>query len=495
MSEFRKLLHHSSHYLTGRVAAIAVGFVSFPLFTQMMSVADYGILNLAQRVGVFLAGVGKLGLQHTLMRQYEERSKEPDGLRALVSTLVLGNLLILLPVLAVYCAVVLALQGWSLSSELTHPLLAVALLGAVRVVQSMAFALLRMEERTKLFNVLDVGNRVLTLAAVVALFLLWSKTPTVFLIGAAAAEGLLLAGTWFFLMRRDLVSWRYFNSPLLRESMVYSVPMLGYELSMVLLGSSDRPLIQYFLGSQDLGYYAAAVSLATYIGDALQSPLNLALFPICVRIFNEQGEQATARFLNRIVVYYAAASVVLIAATSASARDILVFLSGEKYLPAAPLLAPLVAGTMIYLAHTLFSIGLLLRKKPVVMVRVVFFSFLCKLALSLPLLPWLGLWGAVVATVAGYLMLLIWMWKSGRRCLEYRFPPLVAAKLIFGGVVALGVAWWVPPFGPRLLTIVVRSLVCAAVYGGILLAIEKEFRGLAKLIRDRIMERSPTPAK
>ena len=86
-----------------------------------------------------------------------------------------------------------------------------------------------------------------------------------------------------------------------------------------------------------------------------------------------------------------------------------------------------------------------------------------------------------MATVGGYLVMLIWMWKAGRKCLDYRFPPLVACKLIAGGGLGMAACWFLPEFGPRLLTITARTSLCLVVYCGFLYLSEEEFRTLGRL--------------
>src|SRR5262245_18008264 len=53
------------------LGSMVVGFFSFPLFTRLFSVADYGVLNLVQKYITFLIAFSKLGLQHAVLRFYD----------------------------------------------------------------------------------------------------------------------------------------------------------------------------------------------------------------------------------------------------------------------------------------------------------------------------------------------------------------------------------------------------------------------------------------
>ena len=53
-----------------------------------------------------------------------------------------------------------------------------------------------------------------------------------------------------------------------------------------------RPFfVQHFLGAQALGFYAAAYGIATYLQDVMMAPLQLALFPICMKVWASQGKR------------------------------------------------------------------------------------------------------------------------------------------------------------------------------------------------------------
>ena len=68
MTELRRLYKDSSHYLLGQVGIFLVGFVSFPVFTRVFSVPEYGLMSLALNTVALAVVFSKLGLQHSLVR-------------------------------------------------------------------------------------------------------------------------------------------------------------------------------------------------------------------------------------------------------------------------------------------------------------------------------------------------------------------------------------------------------------------------------------------
>ena len=45
-TEFASLLKHTGHYLTATLFVQAIGFISLPVMTRLLSVAEYGVLDL-----------------------------------------------------------------------------------------------------------------------------------------------------------------------------------------------------------------------------------------------------------------------------------------------------------------------------------------------------------------------------------------------------------------------------------------------------------------
>src|SRR4051812_2642486 len=93
MSAIKTLYRHSSHYMGGRLAVMLLGFISFPLFTRVFSVADYGAINLITNTILLLTVVSKFGFQHAVQRYYPESaaSPDPDKLRGYYATLFYGT--------------------------------------------------------------------------------------------------------------------------------------------------------------------------------------------------------------------------------------------------------------------------------------------------------------------------------------------------------------------------------------------------------------------
>src|SRR5271169_3489590 len=136
--ELRTLLRQAPHYLGGRVGVLLLGFVSFPLFTRLFSVADYGVMSLVAKVVATVTVLAKLGIQNSVVRFYHEHTsaKEPGALRRYFSTFLIGTMAIAAGVTALFIIITWGLPVSLVSLPLKKLFILASLLIFTRAVSS-----------------------------------------------------------------------------------------------------------------------------------------------------------------------------------------------------------------------------------------------------------------------------------------------------------------------------------------------------------------------
>jgi O-antigen/teichoic acid export membrane protein len=466
MSELRTLLRHASHYLGGRVALMLLGFVSFPVFTRVFSVSDYGTMSLVLKVILLLTVVGKFGLQNSVQRYYAEQAVADNAgvSRRYYSTLTVGAALTGLAATILFVLGLYLTPTGILSSSLHHLFLFASALIVIRSLQPSLIGFLRAEGKTKTYNGIEIGVRAASIALACSLLLLWKPTLSVFFGSTIAAETagvLVLLG---FLGRRHLfdlraVDWSYF-----REAAWFAFPLIGYELATVVLDSGDRLLVQHYMGAQPLGYYSAAYNVSTYVEEALMVPINLALFPIYMKLWVEKGEQATRAFLSRSLNAFLALAVGVVCLVLLTSRDVIVVLASRKFQESYKLLPVLVVGLLIYAVHIFLNASLLIHKKTATMTKLVVYACVFNIVLNVILIPRIGLQGAALATLFSYLFMVLLMARE-----SFRLLPLDISYLGFAGNLVAGAAGYFAARFIQLQNVVldaaIKSAAALVIYG------------------------------
>jgi len=479
MSALKTLYRHSSHYLGGRVAVMLLGFVSFPLFTRVFSVADYGTINLITNTVLLLTVVSKFGFQHAVQRYYPESAgaADPNTLRRYYSTLFYGTAIFAVVLSLFFGASVFFGTARFLGITATGTLLLACALVMIRSLRSMQMNLMQMENKTRLFNGMDILQKALSIAVICALLFLWKKTVFALFLGLVAVEGVILIQYLPVLARRNLLSPAMFDSAFLRAALRFSFPLMLAEISWVVLDSGDRFFIQHYLGAQPLGFYAAAYGIAIYLQDVMMQPLQLALFPICMKVWNSEGKKATQEFLSRSLDQFMLAAVAVVCVAIVTSHDVIVLLASKKFQQAYTLLPFLVIGLVLSAVTIYFRPGLLIHKRASKIAAATFYASVLNIALNIVLLPRIGLVGAAIATMVSYLGIVMFLGFESLRVLPFKLEPLALLRYVAVGAAVSWLAAKLPIETPWIAAVTKAALIFVF-YAAILFLIDARVRGL-----------------
>lgn len=484
--ELKKLLKHSSHYLAGLVGSLALGFVSFPIFTRVFSVADYGTIDLVQKILLLLIAFSKMGLQNSALRFYDARSfgLDPEAGRRYYSTMFFGMAFTATAVTVLFMAGV----GLARGSVIDKPIAALLLLGSglifLRAMESVLWSFLRIEERTKAYNVTTVALKASTIGAV-CLFLLWvGPSASTFFWGAIAVEVVLVATMSLLLFRRGVLNLSRFDSVLFRTAVAFGLPLILYEVASVALITGDRLLVRHYLGAEALGLYSVAYGLSFYLNDLLIAPLNLALLPIYMRLWTSEGRERTIEFLSVGLDWFLMAAAGVFALALVTSRDGVTLLASSKYHAAASLMPMLVASLLIYTTHVFLSAGLLIQKRTGTMARLLVYSAAVNIGLNCVLLPRIGLQGAAIATLVSYSVCVLLLGRASFKLLPLRIPLSGPPKYAVAALAAAGAASRLE-LGSAILNLASKSAVVVIVYLGVLYLLDSRVRTLTSKLLPR----------
>lgn len=491
MTELKKFYQHSSHYLLGQVGFYVIGFVSFPIFTRIFSVSEYGLISLTLNTIAIATVFSKMGLQQSVLRFYPEytRNSGADARKRYYSTLFWSA-----TVIGAAATVVLMLGLWGVPSQWLSPtlrklMLLAAVLVLVRAMFSIVMNFWRAEGKTTAYNLVSVGTKAGTVAAICILLFTWRRTPVAFFVGTIAVELVLLVWVVIVLCRRDLLSFGTFETHFFKLAVAFGLPFIGYELAALVLDTGDRFLVEYFLGAKQLGYYAAAYNISSYIQQCFAVPLNLAAFPIYMGVWVNKGKEETQAFLSRGLDHFLLIAFCLLGGVVVTGRDAIVILSTEKFQDAARLLPTLVAGLLIYSLGIYLNAGMLIHKKTYAMARFITYSCVINMLLNVWLIPRMGLQGAAVATLLACAFLMALMgWKS-HQVLPLRFNFMGMLRYALAASAAAFVSMAVDLHRP-VFNFLVKGTLFVLLDAGFLWLIDSSFRKLASggvtLLRARL---------
>lgn len=472
------LAKHSSHYALGSGLVTLASLISFPLLTRILSVDEYGTLSLIGAVLLLFTGLGKLGMQHSIVRFQAEVSagKRPVDEAGYVTTVLVGlGITGLLGSAAMAITSLVVPEGWWNNAQVATLLLPVSAFILVRALDSGVINLLRAQQRSVAYNVYVVLKKYFALIAALGVMFLFVPHLRGFYLGTFVAEALVTIVAIAYLSRLRHTSIAGFSIPTFQAMLAFGIPMIAYELSGIILNLGDRYVIQAVMGSEAVGQYSAAYNLCEYLQLMLMSSLAQAVSPIYLKMWEEKGDEETRQFIERTLRFYVLGGVAVLAGASAVGADVLVLLASEKYRAGGVVIPYVVAGMLISGAIPIFAAGLYIHKQNYLMIPFVFASAVLNIALNLWLLPKIGLLGAGIATLVGYSFLALCCWWIGVKRFRVKLPIWETVKF---GLLALAMYVIVMQISTEnaILTMLLKVLAGVAIYVAAIAAFDRQVR-------------------
>ncbi|MBI3273479.1 MAG: lipopolysaccharide biosynthesis protein [Planctomycetes bacterium] len=438
----RALFANAVLYALGDVLVKAINFFMLPLYTRVLTPADYGTLALVQQAATWAALFFGLGTAGALQRFYPTYEKVPGGLSRLIGSLATYSALVNLLGLGLACLVGDTVCRLTLvhGEGLFFPYMALGLLGAyLYTYPNLNLGVYAMEEAPVRYTTYRLVTFALSFSFI-CFGLLYLKAGAVGLLGGQAAAACLI---WLYFLgvtaRRYGFHWDW---AILRQLLGYGAKLLPYSFLCAFLSGCDRYVLERFAPEG-----LTAVGLFD-VGQKFVMPLEVALFafgqsfsPRGYRLL-ARGNDAAREYCSRVLpgAFLVVSVVVLLACLFVP--PVIRLLLPASYSQAA---AVACAVLPYQLCRPIFIVLTLpvFYHSPTRLWRLTVLPGLFVMALDLALVPRLGALGAAMGTVLSGLFVLVLAQRLARR---HYVPTLLSRPLagaLLGFSLAYGLDRWV----------------------------------------------------
>lgn len=318
--------------LVGRTWSSLLGILFVPLYLKFMGIESFGLVGFYTTLQGVL-GLLDLGIGSTMTRELARLSAVEDSAsrqRDLVRTLeIIYWLIALLSGLAVTCLAPQIAHHWVSSQDLSPDTVesAVRIMG-IAIALQFPFSLyqggLMGLQRQVLVNavLLVVG----TLRAGGAVLVLWLVSPSITaFMGWQALSNMSGSLACMVLLWRALPIHHkraVFSRSLISEVWRYAAAIFANALIGVVLTQLDKVILSKMLTLKMFGYYSLASTVASAVW-VLIVPLNNAVFPRFVQLYESQDETELARLLHSSSQYLSMMMLPVAAILAVFSREIL----------------------------------------------------------------------------------------------------------------------------------------------------------------------------
>lgn len=382
----RQIVNQLGVAVASKLVPIAAIFV----YSRLMSVTDYGVLNLFQSYLWIFALVLSLNL-HVAVGRYiylpDARLDSFLGTTLLSVGGVFATGAILLGVFADTTAAALGLP------VITLPLMLITVAG--QVAESLLTQIAIHDQRSDLLLRVVAGKAVLSLGLGLGLLLAWNADKFLAVLVADAAASLLLTAVVLVLLRPRIV-WTWHRAHVSYMSR-YALPLVPYMLGLTLLSQFDRVLIDRFHGKEATGLYSLGYNVGALLLMLVTAILN-AVNPSFFAALN-RGDHARVHRDSRLVFSLAlVATATLILVGSDVAKLVL----PARYAEGLTLIPAVALGGLCFVVFQIWVRVLAFAHRTGTISAITVGCALLNVSLNLWLLPSHGWQIAAWTTVAAY---------------------------------------------------------------------------------------------
>jgi O-antigen/teichoic acid export membrane protein len=432
-SYLKRLVSSLAAYQVADLVSKLMAVLLLPVYTRYISPSGYGVVELLGNGVIFISILARLGMIEAFLRYYftdadQERrgalARRASGFLLLTTTVVCAGLAAASSPLS---ALVLGHRN-----QLTF---LVAVLGLwVFTNLELAYGLLRVDERLRVYATASLSNVGLTIAASVVLVVGLGDGARGLLLANYGASAVVLLGLWWT-MRARLLPRRARAEPL-GLLMRFGLPTVPAEASVYALSIVDRFYIYHDRSHALAGLYSIAVKLAGAVAFIVRA-FQYAWPPLA---YSVSDDRQASRLYGLVTTYYALVAGFVVAGLTLLGRWLLRLLAAHSFFGGYRALPWVALGWALY---GLWVVFLVIAGRAKVTTR----NFPASLAglaanviLILLLVPPLGIAGAGIALSGAYVVMLAIMHFLTRRAFRVAFEwrRLAQVCVVMGAVAVAG---------------------------------------------------------
>lgn len=419
----KKLVHNSIIYNISGLIPIFVNILLVPIYTRILTPADYGIISIAEIITRIITVVLLMGVPSAIVRFYYDFRDRPNTLKSYLGAIISFMMLVGLGV-----TISLVLWGRPLfnfifqdANQLFNPYIILAICTAFLLsILPLVVNLYRVLQQAIPVLIINLTHFVLASGLIIYFVVVQREGALGSLKASLIASLIMFIVLLPFLLKQIKIN---LTKKYILPSLRFGLPLVPHALALWLLVFFDRILIKYYLTLSDVGIYSLGYS-ASMIMSVIVIAIQKAWEPFFLdRMSNNQDPILFAK----LSTYYAFLIITIGLLGSMFSQELINLITGPDYRTAASVVPPII---LAYIFHGfyLMSVTLLFYKKMTSRLPIfTLIAALVNIGLNLLLIPTLGIVGAAYATTVGYLVLFMITFIVAKRAyvIPYEYGKLL----------------------------------------------------------------------
>lgn len=408
---YTEIIIHFKNYLSAHVATNALALISVPILTRLLIPEDYGTYNVFMSYYAMCAVVLTLNCDSSVGRYFYERQ---DDFSTFLGTTITVNLMVLS-----LSSLLFFILRHTISTRLNLPevlvliLPVLVILGLIDSLYSQIYQALR---ESKKLAITSVVRAYIGFVFGVGFVFLYTHNRYMGLIIAQIAVGIPIS-IYLIIQIKPYFTWG-FEKKHVKYILTYSIPLIPYTLSGLILAQFDRIMINSYKGSSDAGLYSLAYNIGMLLS-IFSGAIYAAWMPKYFELMNRKDYLEIDRTVDKMfrLIILAAGFLILFG------QEIGMLLAARQYHSSLHIVPVIVLSYVFYSIFPIYAWSIGYAYKTYWSSAIVLLSGVINIALNAVYIPKYGYVAAAYTTLASYLLMAILTWICNRFILKLHAVP------------------------------------------------------------------------
>ena len=399
MSKYKRLGVNTVLVFIGNLGSKLIALFMLPFYTKWLSVEDYGVTDVITVYAGFFLGIISLSIAEAVFIYPKDKDKTTQ--KKYFSSGLFFSVICFLVAAIIFFITKSILSYNTISNSFTEYAWSIYFVILVTFLQAYLQQFTRSIDKMKIYAITGI-----VLTALLALFA-FLLIPSFGIMGFVYAQilGYLLASlfTFFGSKLHTYISFKSIHLPSYKEMLYYSVPLIPNGIMWWVISSLNRPVMEASIGVYGIGIFAVANKFPSIVSMVFLVFANSWQ----ISVLEEFDKENFKQYYNKVLRVVFALLVLLSCGVAIFSEQIIALFADEKFYEAwkfVPILTlAILFSSLSSFVGTCFSA---VRKS-----KYYFYSSIwgavSSLLLNIVLIPYFGLFGAVIAVVLSHLVMAI----------------------------------------------------------------------------------------
>jgi O-antigen/teichoic acid export membrane protein len=429
LKDLKYTAKHIVIYSIGNLSTKLIGFVLLPLYTGYLTTDEYGMLALLEVTSFMLIAFVGMRLSTAMMR-WGSSEEDEDTLKSIVFTT-----FITLVILSILFNVIFQPLAGSFSRILFEDVAfknyfrVLFLFVSFEILNVWTLDLIRIKSKPLFYVILSLVKFIV----VIILNIYFIKYQGLGVLGIILSQliGSVILFVLSFLFVVQNIKPEY-NLKAVMPMFRYGFPLVFTTISMYLLSLGDRYLMKYMLDMGEVGIYSLGYKIATVTNLLIIQSFQTGFLPIAYKMYEKPGKE---RFFIKSLTYYTFVLVVFSLALSLFSKELITLLSRDEAYIISYTIVPFVSLALVFKGiQYVFSLSLHFVKNTKFNAFIVLFVAVFNLLLNYLLLPRFGIYGAGMASIVSFFLMLVFFRIYSKRYYDPGYEIGKLFMMIFTGI-------------------------------------------------------------